>query len=131
MTLYRKIGGIHWFAIGPVRISICLVRAKRGSAQAPRPRPTTAQKLAWVRAAIDGPGVEMLRPSSDYLVSEACRGPGGLPTPTSVPEGLEAQGDEVTTDLAGNIVPFKPSQLVPMPTLPRISTFPWPPEAKV
>ena len=23
MTIYRKIGGIHWFAIGNVRISIC------------------------------------------------------------------------------------------------------------
>jgi hypothetical protein len=29
MTFYRKIGGIHWFAIGPWRISICRLRAKR------------------------------------------------------------------------------------------------------
>jgi hypothetical protein len=26
MTLHRKIGGIHWFAIGRLRISFCIVR---------------------------------------------------------------------------------------------------------
>lgn len=28
MTLHRKIGGIHWFAIGPYRVSFCKKRSE-------------------------------------------------------------------------------------------------------
>lgn len=29
MTLHRKIGGIHWFSIGRLRISVCMKRSNR------------------------------------------------------------------------------------------------------
>jgi hypothetical protein len=36
MTIHRKIGGIHWFAIGPFRISFCRVKRQRPSLDAIR-----------------------------------------------------------------------------------------------
>lgn len=34
--LYRKVGGIHWFAFGRLRVSVCLTKATREPAVNPR-----------------------------------------------------------------------------------------------
>lgn len=54
MTLlfHRKIGGIHWFALGRVRISICLTR----------PKPSVDAKLEMLRKALTRPSASEARP---------------------------------------------------------------------
>lgn len=59
MITYRKIGGIHWFAIGRLRISICWARSKRSITAFEKhirrksSRPTVVDMLALERVISD------------------------------------------------------------------------------
>lgn len=78
MTFHRKIGGIHWFALGRVRISVCLTR----------PKPSVDAKLEMLRRAMARPGVSEAkpRPKSYTPASKAVRvKPLGYPRPKELP----------------------------------------------
>ena len=138
MTLHRKIGGIHWFALGRLRISVCLVRAKRVRATAHDTAGEARTKLiTWGRiySTRRMPAREAVRcepmPSGELFTQP--------PTPYQGPAFNEAEWAKIraggprpiTTNIAGEVVPFKPSKRRPRPALPHTTAFPWPPETKL
>lgn len=74
MTFHRKIGGIHWFALGRLRVSVCLCKH---SAPHKRPR-TTKAKLETLRQAL---GIVPAGLASQGHMSEARR----IPAPIKLP----------------------------------------------
>jgi len=112
---HRKIGGIHWFALGRVRISVCLVRPSAAPSQPQAvPKRGSAFPAGEARTrAREG------KPSSDM--------PAGEYTGMSV-----AKWRKINSIPPLKLVPAREAvRCEPIQRLPRTAVFPWPPESKL